>query len=169
MGCSHCLQAADNFVVLFILLYLNIELSVHQSETSHVLIYGISSRCVSWTLADFAGGGCQPVPKLCIVTWVYNSLGRTLLVLRVLAIWPQGLPSFERDRVTDGFSVDEFTQRVRQYLFLLLLLLWEFVSGSVFKFWVTFVLMLCAPGVSTSGESDPSCRLKGSDRIWFGI
>ena len=33
-------------------------------------------------------------------------------MLRVLAIWPQELPSFERDRVTDGFSVDEFTQRV---------------------------------------------------------
>ena len=166
-GCSHCLQAANNFLVLFILLHLNIELAVHQSETSHVLIYGVSSRCVRWMLADFAGRGCRPVPKLCIVAWVFNSLGRTLPVLRVLAIWPQELPSFERDRVTDGFSVDEFTQPVWQYLFLLLLL--EFVSGFVFKFWVTFVLVLCAPGGFYKWREWSSCRLKGSDRIWFGI
>lgn len=43
-----------------------------------------------------------------------------LCVVSVLVIWPKGLLSFESDRVTDGFSVDEFTQCVQQYLFFLL-------------------------------------------------
>lgn len=83
MGCSRCVQAADKFVVLLILLCLNTELAVHQSETSHVLIYSISGRCIRWMLAGFAGRGCWPVPKLWIVAWVYNSIGRTLPLLRV--------------------------------------------------------------------------------------
>lgn len=68
--------------------------------------------------------------------------------------------------------MDEFTQHVWQYLFLLLkAVLWECVSGSVFKFGVTFAVMLCAPGGFHKWREWSLLQTKGfrQDLVWYLI
>lgn len=109
-GFSHCVQTVDHVAVTFILWCL--DWAIHQTVTSHGLIYYMSSRrrmAGCWLALQVE---CGPVNKHFFMGLVYSGSGVMWYVLGVLVIWTKRLFSLESERVASSFSVGEFTQCV---------------------------------------------------------
>lgn len=141
---------------------------IHQSAMHYASFIKLSSRCKMecWLSLQVEYGSVNK----CWITgkvweWHWKDTSHWKDVLGVLVIWPERLVSSESDEVTARFSVDEITQCVDNICF---------SSSMLFRVSRSFLSFGCLPSCyvplnSTSIESDLSCRLKASGRIWFGI